>query len=550
MKFIKDVLVLLALSTSSAHANLIASGESVDDNLSTSPLVESSTNVENRTTDSSVGKSPSSNAAVAAPISLWGDTSVLYGHLLGTRLVYNHAWNNQAFNREVRPLVFRFKEIYANVHPERDYGTTYEGEIRGLHETKKTWEPVRLSEIKSVVEGAVNEQSRSSDRYFALSWREEWDANDWDYPAALSRLQTRFQVVVDDVNKTVGEDLLIWQKVAGELRVLWYDQRIKERMTWLCENVFDDTAIRQREFVTSILNLSEEEFCDQAKDFPSDQSLFRRLEAPFSLDPASMAHPENRFHVSPNYTAGVLVMLGANFDVIHDTRLKTIFSENGLSKQTLKIFVDAVLHRISLDVVHSGYYGTAPMTSFSVYKDLLSQHAKSYLFSDIGSESDIDYRLASTDLSEEDFFLLVQSLASIELTRRESSILSFYEQRFQDFAEIERQQSDLRERLNLNSQRREYKFFFINFEVVKACYESRVGYAVQYILANQLEKAKLSWDEIYDSFGFTQEERSLLESEALEDPFNAVAIKVASVPQYSQEGASTCSAAYNAVIGL
>lgn len=482
-------------------------------------------------------------------ISLKTNTSIVYAHVLGTRISYT-GW----YDDDVRPILVRFSDINARLHPERKINTTQSSKMVVLVTAPgsgepASGEPVPKEEVRKRVSEYINNHTNSNERYFEGSWRNEVLNNDWDATTALTNYRDRISTVVSDVERIMGDDLEMWKQHRSGYYYDPYDPDVvKGRLEWICDNIFDDMANSHLKYLAAVTALTEEEFCEETKNYSvtgKTSLLANRLESPFSLDPTRMSDPESGFYATPDYVSEMLVLLGGTI-AFNDHTLRSLLESN-MTKSDFRVFISLSLSRISFDVVHAAYYGVAPLTSFDTYQTMLREYAQSFLFSNIGSEKDIGARLMSTDLTEEDFSILMRSLSGGALSGKEKKILSFYEKRFENFEIIQKEKAEKNRIEKLNAKEQQYRNDFSHFATVEACNVGRQGYAVQYILDNQMITARERWTQIKDASGFSEEIRLKLEREVMSDGILGLLIKSAAATQYNEDTADRCSFSYSSL---
>ena len=477
-------------------------------------------------------------------ISLQPNASIVYAHVLGTRISYNGTYDD-----DTRPIGVIFSDIHARLHPERKINTTTSSKMVVLVTADGSGKTVPKEEVRKRVSEYINNHTNSNERYFEGSWRNEVLNNDWDATTALAKYRDRISTVVSDVERIMGDDLEMWKQHIPRYNFLYDPDVVKGRLEWICDNIFNDMAISQLKYLAAVTALTEEEFCEETKNYsvsPKKTSLLaNRFASPFSLDPTRMSDPESGFYATPDYVSEMLVLLGGT-NAFSDDILKSFLKKN-IKKADLRLFISLSLSRISFDVVHAAYYGVAPLTSFDTYQTMLGEYAQSFLFSNIGSEKDIGARLMSTDLTEEGFFILMRSLSGVALSGKEKKILSLYEKRFENFEIIEKEKAEKNRIEKLNAKEQQYRNDFSHFATVEACNVGRQGYAVQYILDNQMITARERWTQIKDASGFSEEIRLKLEREVMSDGILGLLIKSAAATQYNQDTADRCSFSYSAL---
>jgi hypothetical protein len=434
---------------------------------------------------------PSQSQEGSDKVCLDTSASIVYAHVLGTKIAYKGERRN-----DLRPYTVDFSDISAHMHPERQIdGGLYPNYVAFNHEMRGRPEAdfVRVVEVRQQVNEYINNHANSNERYFEGRWINEVNNND-SYPIALTKYRDRISTVVSDVERIMGDDLEMWKQY-GHFDVIWDPKVVKGRLEWICDNVFDDIAIDQLSYLALVTALTEEEFCEETKNYSATRKsslLANHLQSPFSLDPTRMSDPETGFNATPYNVSNMLVLLGGE---IWDEVNFGMMLEGNITREKLRTFISVSLSRISFDVVHSAYFGVAPLTSFDTYQTMLRDATRWFLLSNIGSEKDIDARIMSTDLKEEDYSILIQSISGEELSGKEKRILSFYEKRFANFEIIEKEKAEKNRIAKLNAIQEKYLGLSMAFAKINQCYQSRKGYAAVYINEQEYSSAKRTFEQ-------------------------------------------------------
>lgn len=485
-----------------------------------------------------------------APIAIDNIQAIVYAHLLGRNLTYFYDEETQ-----VQPLFLDLESTHANYHPEKKLEKKHRSSfVMALNSEDRLGYRIKVSELKQRLNAYLNQVASSNDRYFAKSMQEEMSSDDFDFEKLYDTYQQRLYLVYDDADKRLEGRLSIWKNFIDEHRriPIWENAEIPKRLEWMCENTLNEVATAQLKQLATALFRQDKSFCDQlAKDFienpqKNESVLYYFLNAPFALDPRYISIPPQYFLMTPQNAALLMILLGYDLD-FHDEQMSNLLGK-GISRNKLELFINFALHRISLDIIYSAYYGVAPATPFETYGELLDKPAKEFLFSNIGKEADIDQRLITSDLKKHDYELLLSSIDQSVLSTREVQIRDLYASRIERFDDILKQRESNQLALQLEQKRTEYRVAFSNFAMTEACYSARKSYLVKYVQLEEVERARSKWDTVQRRLGFNSDEKEKLEKEVYDNGLISILLKSAEVSKYNQATADQCSNAYNALV--
>lgn len=440
--------------------------------------------------------------------------------------------------------------VYATVHPERYDPSRYEGSIFIKDcDRRTTSRYFSFDEIQKWFDDSVSRNAV----IFETSVEYERKINNWTNDQTAHEYRRRLSTVLEMVDEQYDGKLKMWRDRGDSADwFFWiYNETVLRRLTWMCENIFDDIAIEQAGKVSSSLGVTSEQLCGPLLDSfeetfdsldPRVSELAKRLAATTSLDPEKIASSD--FLITPSNFAYLNFVLGyyAYSNDLPDAWVGRTNDEWDLT--------EALAHSmamLSANVMFTAWYGFEPPTPFTFYRDQIQDAAKEFLFGDVKNLADIDRRAQQTNLDDDDFTFLLSTIDERSLDQKSQRILSVYKEKFGDYAALADQQNQLASQKIEEQKRKDYLEAYILFATVEACFTARREYLVKYITREQFSAAKTKWTDLRSSFDLSDNVKSSVEAEIEERDSYRLFMTSVSLAQYTDAMAQDCSLALTAL---
>lgn len=389
-------------------------------------------------------------------------------------------------------------------------------------------------------------------KYFDSPFYVKAETDKWDEDTKLLEYQKRLEKMKTIVNTAVGGELNMWTSRFSEegwAKVGRDDQ--KQRLTWMCENIFNEVAVAQTKKVSDILNYSETELCELAATFGEDKShpLTAALDVVYSFDAKQIANTSTGVLLTPNNIADLrhlLVLPVSNY------RYQEKLLNGTVNAKSLKNLLNSMLRTLAIDMNYAAYHGIAPPRPFERYKSDLAEWVKIFLFENVSSLSDIDERMVQGGLTASDFSFILDTIDTSALTASEQRIMATYEKKLGSLPEMQARR-DAEERATEERQEREelistYRGIATYFALTQACYSARKGYAVPYITNDEMKKATAKWDAIKQSYPLGKVEQQRIVDELKDNPDFKFFVQAASLPEFDLDRAEGCDERLSALL--